>query len=511
MSTHRDLSASGSPAGEGGGGGAGVDYALVRVLQRQVAHRLTQLRQERAGRGEAELGAEGEKQLTLELIGHEVAAHMRARLSAHQDLPDPNVDRELARALEAAIFGAGALQVLLDDPWINNIDANGADEVFVSYGDERGKVVGPPIAQSDEDLIEMIRTLASYAGLNARPFSPANPQLDLRLQDGSRLSAAMSVTERPTLSIRRHRYRQIFLAHPPAAARTTRSGRGRPEQEHATLLQLGMVDEPLAAFLEAAVLARCNIIVAGATDAGKTTLLRALIHCIPAHERLITVEKALELGIRRHLDLHPDTVEMEELLPGPDGTGGVSVGDLVRRSLRMNPSRVIVGEVLGPEVVEMLQAMTQGNDGSLSTIHASSAAQVFFRLSTAAGQHQRVDFAVAQAMIAGAIDFVVFVRKDLGGRRVVAEVLEVAGSPDGRVASSQIFVETPQGPAQRDPYVPIMRAQRLRDHGYTETPYDPYGSMNPDPPGHRAPPGYSQNGQNGSAPWPPLSSPPWER
>ena len=322
----------------------------------------------------------------------------------------------------------------------------------------------------------------------------------------------MSFTERPTVSIRRHRLEQTFLARVPPAAQT-RSVRGRAggSGPAATLLQLGTVDEQLAAFLEAAVRARANIMIAGATDAGKTTLLRALIHCIPAHERLVTVEKALELGLRRHRYLHPDTVEMEVVLPGPDGSGGVDIGELVRRSLRMNPSRVIVGEVLGPEVVDMLYAMTQGNDGSLSTIHSRTAEDVFFRLGTLAGDYGNKAFPIAQAMISRAIDFVVFVRKNSrqDGRRVVSEVLEVSGSPDGRVASARIFAEDAYGRAQRVLDVPIMRAQQLAEHGYHETGFDPFWSMDdPRPTGDPGIPAYRD--ELSAQPWSSTLRP-WER
>src|SRR5262249_46478568 len=150
------------------------------------------------------------------------------------------------------------------------------------------------------------RTLGSYAGLNARPFTPVTPQLDLRLPDGSRLSAVMTPCERPLVSIRRNRYPPMFLAQAPIAS-TGPGRRDRPD----TLVDPGTIDDQLASFLQAAVVARCNIMVAGATDAGKTTLLRALINCIPPTERLVTVERALELGLRRQ-GLHPNVAELEE-------------------------------------------------------------------------------------------------------------------------------------------------------------------------------------------------------
>ncbi len=172
-----------------------------------------------------------------------------------------------------------------------------------------------------------------------------------------------------------------------------------------------------------------------------------------------------------HVILHPDVVEMEEVLASADGGGGVSIGALVRRTRRQNPSRVIVGEVLGPEVVEMLSAMSQGNDGSLSTIHARDAADVFHRLATYAAQHEGLTFEVSHALIGSTIDYVVFVRKNprLRGRRSVMEVLEVTGAADGRVTRSRIFTEGSDGRAARDPEVAIMRWRALAEAGYDDT------------------------------------------
>ncbi len=441
-----------------------VDYGLVRTIQARVADGLTQSRQHRVAQGLQELSAADERQLSLSLIQNAVARHLHDQLAAGIELPESDFDQRLVAAVDAAIWGAGELQELLDDADVENIDINGCDEVWVTYAG-RGKVLSRPVAASDADLIDIIRTLGSYAGLNARPFTPSSPELDLRLPDGSRLSAIMSASERPLISIRRNRFPQVFLsAVPEHAASDPRS------QDVATLLDLGTVDERLATFLEAAVRARHNMIVAGATDAGKTTLLRALINCIPPDERLITVERALELGLRAHPHLHWDVAEMEEVLPGADGTGGVDIGQLVRRTRRQNPSRVIVGEVLGPEVVEMLSAMSQGNDGSLSTIHANSSLEVFNRISTYAIQSaERLPPDATMMLIAGAIDFVIFVERRNeyaeGGRlrRIVSSVREVNGV-DGRVLSSEVFAAGPDGRAQ--PAAPLACMDDLAQVGY---------------------------------------------
>ena len=432
----------------------GVDYELVRTLREQVADEMTRAKQQREIRGFAELSPSDEPQLAMSLITTAVQRHLGGILAAGGELPtDAGYDMRLILAVDSAMYKAGELQEHLDDPDVENIDINGCDEVWITYADDRGKVRSRAIAATDDDLIQIVQNLAAYASMNARPFTRANPELDLRLPDGSRLSAVMAAAERPIVSIRRNRYPQMFLAK---------------------LVELGTIDDQLACFLRAAVRARMNIVVAGATDAGKTTLLRALINCIQAMERLITVERSLELGLRRHPDLHHDVVELEEVLPDAEGHGGLTIQELVRRTRRHNPSRVIVGEVLGPEVVEMLSAMSQGNNGSLSTIHARSANDVFAKLAQYAGQYEHVDNAVAQSLIAGAVDFVVFIGKNrhLGGRRCVTTVLEVSGAPDGRVASSAIFTRSPlDGRATRvlDVAITAERAEELADAGYDDT------------------------------------------
>jgi len=428
-----------------------LDFQLVRSLQAQIADEMTAHKQRRELRGERELSNQDERQMALSLMHAAVSRHMQGRLERGLELPDASYDQRLVEAIDAAMYRAGELQSLLDDDLVENIDINGADEVWITYADGRGKVRGRPVAAGDEDLINIIQTLGAYAGLNARPFTRASPELDLRLQDGSRLSAVLGASERPVVSIRRNRFPQMFLP---------------------MLVEFGTVDEQSAAFLRAAVLARANIMVAGATDAGKTTLLRALINCIPTGERLVTVERAIELSLRRHPELHHDVVELEEVLPDSDGNGGLTIRQLVRRTRRQNPSRVCVGEVLGPEVVEMLSAMSQGNNGSLSTIHARNAADVFQKLATYGAQYEGLDFPVTHSLIASSIDFVVFIAKNrrLGGRRCVVEIVEVAGENDGRVSQSRIFVPSPvDGRAVRDPEVPIIRSQDLAAAGYDDT------------------------------------------
>jgi pilus assembly protein CpaF len=425
-----------------------VDQTLVRRFREEVADTLARQRRQDAAAGVPPMTGEDERQFARAVINRVLDAYARAEIAAGRTPPTSEEEEDLAAGIHAALYGVGRLQPLLDDPEVENVDINGCDHVFVQYADGR-EVVSEPVADSDDELVELVQILGAYSGLSSRPFDSANPQLDLRLPDGSRLSAVMDVCARPAVSIRRSRLARVHLDD---------------------LLGYGSLSEEVAAFLSAAVAARKNIMIAGATNAGKTTLLRALANEIPPAERLITVERALELGLGEFPDLHPNVVAFEERLPNSEGMGAISMAELVRRSLRMNPSRVIVGEVLGDEIVTMLNAMSQGNDGSLSTIHANSSIEVFNRIATYAIQSvERLPVDATMMLIAGAIDFVVFVEKHndyaTGGRlrRFVTSVREINGV-DGRVLSSEIFA--PGADRVATPAAPIACLDDLVAVGY---------------------------------------------
>ena len=425
-----------------------MDQQLLRDLRKEVAESLSAQRREDSANGLPTMSSEDERQFARAVIARVLEGHAAKEIAAGRTPPTVTEESELAEGIHAALYGVGRLQPLLDDPEVENIDINGCDAVFVGYANGEEKRF-PPVAETDEELIELVQVLGAYSSITSRPFDTANPQLDLRLPDGSRLSAVMGVCQRPSLSIRRARIGRASLD---------------------MLVDNGSISGELAGFLSAAVKARKNIMIAGATNAGKTTLLRALANEIDPVERLVTVERALELGLGEFEDLHPNVVAFEERLPNSEGQGAIHMSELVRRSLRMNPSRVIVGEVLGDEIVTMLNAMSQGNDGSLSTIHANSSLEVFNRICTYAIQSvERLPSDATMMLIAGAIDFVLFVERrneyaSGGGlRRMVTSVREVNGV-DGRVLSSEIFAEGTDGVAV--PAAPIQCIDELLAVGY---------------------------------------------
>ncbi len=324
------------------------------------------------------------KQLTLSRLQRHASESVE-RGKTPLDVAD---EERVARAVLDALFGLGRLQSLIDDRDIENIDVNGCDRVWVTYADGTKASVAPA-ADSDAELAEMLRSAAARFGLSERRFDVSHPELDLRLPDGSRLSALMSVVQRPVVSIRRHRYVDLSLED---------------------LVEMGSLDVTMASFLSAAVRARKNIVVGGAMNSGKTTLIRAMASAIPPRERVVTIEQAFELGLDSVPNRHPDLVALEARPANAEGEGAISMARLVRRALRMNADRVIVGEVLGDEVLPMLNAMSQGRSGSMCTIHADSSLGIFRRLASYAVQApERLPVESTNLLIAGAIHFAVFV------------------------------------------------------------------------------------------------------
>jgi pilus assembly protein CpaF len=429
-----------------------INFALVRQLRERVASGLAERRRDDEVTGRAPLSQEARQALAAELIDEELSALAKARIEAGESRLDLDSEEALAQGIYDALFAAAGLQRLLEDDSITDIHANGCDVVFVRRADGR-KEREAPIAASDAEMVELIRTMGARMGLGERRFDVGSPQLDLRLPDGSRLSAVMGVSARPTLSIRRHRYMRVALED---------------------LIGLGAIDDALASFLAAAVYCRANIVVGGGTGVGKTTMLRALAEVIPASERLVTIENTLELGLDQLPDEHPDVVALEAREANTEGEGAVTMAELVRRGLRMDPDRVIVGEVLGDEILSLLNAMSQGNDGSLCTIHANSSEGVFRRIASYAIQSpERLDVVATNLLVAGALNFVVFIdsryevrRTGRVRRRFVSSVREVVDADDKLVISNEVFRPGPDGRAV--PGAPMRRMEELVTAGFDE-------------------------------------------
>jgi pilus assembly protein CpaF len=390
---------------------------VVAQVRSEVLARLEEHRHAQRDQGHP-VSTIDEEALGQRLISDALEGVASESLAAGRDILSVSEEDEIARSVFDALFRLHRLQRLLDDPTVENVNANGCDNVFVRYSDGRREQVDP-IADSDDELIDLLRMAAARLGIGERRFDLGSPRLSLPLPDGSRLFAVMSVTARPSVSIRRHRYLKIT-----------------PDD----LIGMGTLDVAVREFVGAAMRARKSCVICGGTAAGKTTLLRAMAADIPAWERLITIEDSLELGLDRYPDLHPDVVALEAREPNLEGEGGVSLAELVRWALRMSPDRVIVGEARGEEVLALLNAMSQGTDGSMTTLHASSSRGAFSKLATYAIQApERLPLEATNLLVANAVDFVIFLAQDADGSRFVSSIREVVDAEGPMVVSNEVF------------------------------------------------------------------------
>ncbi|TDD67229.1 CpaF family protein [Actinomadura darangshiensis] len=422
------------------GAADGSEAALIEWVRTEVTRRLTDTIDDATAMQPHQRTERGRTLIAKVL--DEYATH-----TLRQGRPPLDVAAEgrIAAAAFNNLFALGGFQPLLENPQIENINANGCDNVWVRLADGR-RQPAPPVARSDDELIELIRTIAARAGVEERRFDRGAPRLSVQLPDGSRLFAVMAVTSRPSVAIRRHRYLTVTLDE---------------------LVRAQTLDRELAQFLRAVVRARKNVLICGGTAIGKTTLLRALASQIPPTERLITIEDSHELALDQDRDAHPDVVALQAREPNVEGEGEVSLAELVRWALRMSPDRVIVGEVRGPEVVPMLNAMSQGNDGSMATLHASSSRGAFTKLAAYTAQAtERLPTEATAMLVAGAVHFVVFLDTALDGTRAVSSVLEVTGADGPTVAANEVFRPGPDKRAVPGIAIRADTMQQLAATGY---------------------------------------------
>lgn len=428
-----------------------LDWGLVSALRSQASERLSQA--VAAERGRLDKGSQQEygRAIVMDLVESAMAEAVNAG-SAAWTLAE---QKSLARAVFDSLFRLGRLQPLVDDDRVENIMISGYDKVRLELID--GTILpGPPVAGSDEELIDFLVFLASRSEVNARAFSEAQPRLHMRLDGGARLAAAAWVTPRPSVVIRRHRLMRVTLDD--LVARDTLT--------------------PVAAsFLRAAVRARKSIVVSGCQGAGKTTLVRALCGEIDSQEMLGTFETEYELHLHE-LESH-DMVHAWESRPGSgerglDGrqAGEFTLDEALTDSFRFNLSRQIVGEVRGREIWAMIKAMESGT-GSISTTHASGAVAAVRKLVTCAmeaGPH--VTQTLATGKLAATLDLIVHLdlrTTPCNGRaarvRRVAEIVAIdPGEKETGYATTHVFAAGPDGVAV--PGILPDSYQPLVEHGF---------------------------------------------
>ncbi len=331
-------------------------------------------------------------------------------------------------------LGLGPLEPLLHDPQISDILVNGSQQVYV---ERFGKLELTEVVFKDNaHLMQIIDRIVSKIG---RRVDESSPMVDARLPDGSRVNAIIAPVSLtgPVLSIRRF---------------------GKDPLQMKDLLAFQTLTPPMAEVLMGAVRARLNILISGGTGSGKTTLLNILSGSIPVTERIITIEDSAEL------QLHQEHVVRLETRPASiEGTGLVNQRELVRNALRMRPDRIIVGEVRGSEVLDMLQAMNTGHDGSLSTIHANSPRDALTRLETMvlmAGIS--IPERAMRQWICSALDLVIQLARLSDGSRKIVAVSEIVGMEGTVITTQDIFVFEKAGITEQGMVVGRHKATRIR-------------------------------------------------
>ncbi|HLF80748.1 MAG TPA: CpaF family protein [Anaerolineales bacterium] len=323
----------------------------------------------------------------------------------------PGLREQLLQDVLDDLLGFGPIQPLLDDPLISEVMVNGPDRVFV---ERNGRLEKSSIRFSDD--AEVLRVIDRIILPLGRRIDAENPTVDARLPDGSRVNAVVApvALDGPSITIRKFSKERLRVQD---------------------LIRLGSLTEHMAQFIEACVVAKLNIVVAGGTGSGKTTLLNVLSEYIPEGERLVTIEDAAELQLDQS-----NLVRLEARPPNVEGRGEVSIRHLVKNALRMRPDRIIVGEVRGGEALDMLQAMNTGHDGSLTTVHANSPRDALSRLETLcllAGVE--LPLRVVREQISSAVNLIVEQTRMRDGTRKVTGIAEVGGMEGDTVIMTDIF------------------------------------------------------------------------
>ncbi len=309
------------------------------------------------------------------------------------------------------LLGFGPLEVLMSDPEISDIMINGSQQVYV---ETKGKILLTDIRFANEKhLLNIIQKIVSIVG---RRIDESSPMVDARMPDGSRFNAIIPplALDGCLVSIRKFRKTKFSLRD---------------------YVRVGSMNDNMATFLEICGLIRLNIIVSGGTGSGKTTLLNALSGSIDHGERVVTIEDAAELQLQQ-----PHVLRMETRPPNMEGVGEVTQRHLVKNALRMRPDRIIIGEIRGDEVIDVLSAMNTGHDGSMATIHANTPRDALSRIENLVGMSAvQLSLGSLRTQIASAVHLIVQVARQRDGRRRIVQIDEGSGRDGDKLVTQQLF------------------------------------------------------------------------
>jgi len=378
------------------------------------------------------------KQLTEELLERaDFVSLQKLSESAKRDRIRDACDQVIAHTISTPLTGAqiallkdesindllgfGPIEVLMGDEEVSDIMINGPQRVFI---EKSGKILLTDITFSSErHLISVIQKIVSIVG---RRVDESSPMVDARMPDGSRFNAIIPplALDGSLVSIRKFKKQKMGL------------------QKY---VEIGSMSEAMYKFLAICGRIRLNIIISGGTGSGKTTLLNALSGNIDAHERVVTIEDAAELQLQQ-----PHVLRMETRPPNMEGTGEISQRHLVKNALRMRPDRIILGEIRGDEVIDMLSAMNTGHDGSMGTIHSNTPRDAISRIENLVGMSGvQLTTASLRQQIANAVHLVIQIARQHDGKRRITHIDEVVGIEDGNVVLQNLFGFRP-GPMGAD-------------------------------------------------------------
>ena len=351
------------------------------------------------------------KRLTSEQFKHELALLVQRIIEEERIVLNQQERHHLVLDIQHEMLGFGPLEPLLNDPTVSDILVNTYDKVYV---ERRGRLELTDVTFHDNaHLMKIIEKIVSRVG---RRVDESSPMVDARLPDGSRVNAIIPplAVDGPLVSIRR------FGATPLTVQ---------------NLLDYKSVTPPMIKVLESLGLAKVNILISGGTGSGKTTMLNLISGFIPGNERIVTIEDAAELQLRQ-----PHVVRLETRPPNIEGKGEVTQRALVRNSLRMRPDRIILGEVRGPEALDMLQAMNTGHEGSLATIHANTPRDALARLENMVGMAGvSLTARAIRQQIASAITVILQATRLADGTRKVVSMQEITGMEGEVISMQEIF------------------------------------------------------------------------